>query len=81
MGNRAGRRLREILGIGKPLREMTGDPRKIMEFRKRHRFEQHFITVFLDNHLGGFEAKGFRQADGLTPTVLEDLRGFHSYIV
>lgn len=81
MSIRAGRRLREFLRIGKPLRKMTGDPRKVAESRPWYRFEQHFIAVFLDDHLTGAETKVFRQADGLTPTVLEDFCGFHSYIV
>ena len=42
--------------------------------------EYDFVAVFFDENFCSGESEGTRQADGLAPSMLEDLGGVHSYI-
>jgi hypothetical protein len=76
-----GRWLREVLAAGEPIGEVAGDLGKRFELRGGHGAKNHFVAMFFDQHLGALKSKGLREADGLTPTVLEDFCSRHSYTV
>ena len=69
---RTGRRTGKVCGIGKFFRKIASDFGEGPPFPFRHGLEHDLFAMLLDEHFGAFEAKGFREADGLAASVLED---------
>lgn len=74
-------RIREVGGIGEFFREKVGNLHEGAEFRNRHRFENHFITMFFDENFISIETESSRQTDRLAASMSENLRSGHGYVL
>ena len=73
--------VRKISALGEVLVHEARDIRQGLQPRLRPGPQNHLIAALLDLHFRAFKAEVPGQPNGLTATVLEELRSCHSYRV
>lgn len=76
----AGRRLGEVFVSGKLLGQISGDLLESPQMGFPQRLEDDFLAVLLYENGCSFKSKFLRQANGLTPPMLENSGDGHRYV-